>query len=88
MAVDRLPAHRLLLALGEALERGEVVELVAGVEGARVDVVAVRVDGVLVAPVELPSGLEERAERKEYGSRLVLWQISRNDYERVRTLST
>jgi hypothetical protein len=88
VAVDRLPAHGLLLALGRAVERGEVVELVAGVEGARVDVVAVRVAGELGAPVELPPGLEERAERKEYGSRLVLWQLSRNDYERVRTLST
>jgi hypothetical protein len=88
MAVDRLPAHGLLLALGEALERGEVVELVAGVAGAFVDVVAVRVAGELVTAIELPPGLEERAERKEYGARLVLWQISRNDYEHVRTLST
>jgi hypothetical protein len=88
VAVDRLPAHRLLLALGEALERGEVVEVFAGVAGASVEVVAVCVQDELVAAVELPPGFAERAERKEYGSRLVLWQLSRNDYERVRTLSS
>jgi hypothetical protein len=87
MAVDRLPAHRLLLALGEALERDEPVELVAGVDGARLDVIALRVGGQLVAPVELPPGLEGRAERKVYGRRLVVWQVSRLDHERVRTLS-
>jgi hypothetical protein len=87
VAVDRLPAHRLLTALGRALRRDEPLELVVGVIGADVDLLAVRVDGEFVSAAELPPGFEERLERKEYGPALVVWQAARLDHLAARRLS-